>query len=119
LQPQDLAQILAPPPDLATVIPLALAILLTLAVIPAVVAHMKGHSPVLWYLYGCVFLPSALVQSLFLPNRKTRQANLVSQADELERWARLRDRGLLTDIEFEQKKRQLLQTAPGAPRLSD
>ncbi len=115
MPPQDLTQILSPPPDLASAIPLAIVILLTLAVIPAVVARLKGHNPVFWYIYGCVFLPTAILQSLFLPNRKTRQASLTSQADELERWARLRDRGLLTEVEFEEKKRQLLQTAPGAP----
>jgi hypothetical protein len=115
LQSQDLAQILAPPPDLASAIPLAMVISLTLAVIPAVVAHMKGHNSALWYVYGCVFFPAALLHALLLPNQKWRRAGPVSQADELERWARLRDRGLLTEGEFEQKKKQLLQTAPGTP----
>jgi hypothetical protein len=121
VQPQDLAQILAPPGDISTALPLAMAITVILAVIPAVVARMKGHNPVLWYLYGCVFFPGALLQVLFLSNLKRRQMGLglqagpSSQADELERWARLRDRGLLTQVEFEEKKRQLLQAAPAAP----
>ncbi len=91
---------------------MAFVISLTLAVIPAVLARMKGHNPVFWYLYGCIFFPGALVQTLLLSNIKGRRADAISQADELERWARLRDRGLLTEAEFEQKKRQLLQTAP-------
>ena len=116
---QDLLQLFSSPPDLAEVLPLLFVIALTLAVIPAMVARMKGHNPVLWYIYGCVFFPTAFLQSLFLPTRLKRtgdvgsQANPGSQADELERWARLRDRGLLTQAEFEEKKRQLLQTAPG------
>jgi hypothetical protein len=115
VQAQDLAQLLSPPPDLGSAIPLALVIMLTLAVVPAVLARMKGHNPVLWYLYGCVFFPGALLQAVLLPNNKRRQASLISQADELERWARLRSLGLLTEAEFEEKKRQLLQAPPGSP----
>jgi hypothetical protein len=116
LPSQDLIQALSNPPDLSSVLPMAIVIMLTLAVIPAMVARMKGHNTLLWYLYGCVFFPSALVQSLLLPTRIKRSSDApsMSQADELERWARLRDRGLLTDAEFEQKKRQLLRSAPGA-----
>jgi hypothetical protein len=112
VSPQDLAQILTPPPDLENALPLALVIMLTLAVFPAVIANMKGHNPVVWYIYGCVFLPTALVQAILLRNRKGRQTSAISQADELERWVRLRTLGLLTEAEFEKKKRQLLQTRP-------
>ena len=84
-------------------------ITLTLAVLPAVIANLKGHNPLLWYLYGCVFFPTALLQALLLSNRKWRGADGISQADELERWARLRDVGLLTEVEFERKKKQLLR----------
>jgi hypothetical protein len=118
VQAQDLAQILAPPPDLGSAVPLALVIMLTLAVVPAMLARMKGHNPVVWYLYGCVFFPGALLQAILLPNNKRRQPNPISQADELERWARLRTLGLLTEAEFEEKKRQLLQASPGAPDRS-
>ena len=104
---------------MASVLPLTLLFMFTLAVIPAVIANLKGHNPVIWYLYGCVFFIGALIQSLLLSNQKrlradpASRANPTSQADELERWARLRDRGLLTDAEFEQKKKQLLEAGPG------
>jgi hypothetical protein len=116
MQPQDITQILEPPPDLTSVIPMAIVITLSLAVIPAMVARMKGHNWVLWYLYGCIFLPSALVQSLLLRTRIRRQSDFSSQADEVERWARLRDQGLLTDAEFERKKKQVLRSGLGETR---
>jgi len=114
VSPQDLAQLLPDTPDLENSLRMALVVMATLAVFPAVIAHMKGHNPVLWYLYGCVFLPTALLQSILLSNRKRREAGTASQADELERWARLRTLGLLTAAEFEEKKRQLLDARPGA-----
>jgi hypothetical protein len=114
VSPQDLAQLLPDTPDLENSLRMALVIMATLAVFPAVIANMKGHNPVLWYLYGCVFLPTALLQSILLSNKKRlTQPGAASQADELERWARLRTLGLLTEAEFDEKKRQLLEARPG------
>ena len=64
MQPQDLVQLLSPPGDISTALPLAMGITVVLAVIPAVLARMKGHNPVLWYLYGCVFFPGARLQAV-------------------------------------------------------
>ena len=85
-----------------------------LGLFPALIAYMKGRNFLLWYIYGCVFFLGAIVQVMFISNAKAKPqggataASGLSQADELERFARLKDLGILTQAEFDAKKRQLL-----------
>lgn len=86
-----------------------------IGVIPAFIAQSKGRNFLLWYVYGVALFIIALIHSLLLkaPDRPplvVRAAH--SEAEELERFAKLKDQGLLTEEEFAAKKRQILGTKP-------
>jgi hypothetical protein len=95
-----------------------------LGLIPAFIAHQKGRSFVLWWQYGAmlfiVALPHALVISA-LPRivrndpSKGSQAQRISVADEIEKLALLRSKGVLNEDEFQTQKTSLLANSIDPP----
>lgn len=112
-----------------------LLICLVIGLIPAFIASSKGRSFFLWYIYGVALFIIAFIHSLVIKSAadKARDAMLLqsaqqiarntmntatspgsisgastSVADELEKLATLKDRGILTEDEFIAKKRALL-----------
>lgn len=81
-----------------------------LAFIPANIAAKKGRSFGLWWLYGLVLLIVAIIHSLLLPDPNAAPAGmpLSSPAEELKKYKELLDSGVITQSEFDAKKRQLL-----------
>jgi hypothetical protein len=93
---------------------------LIIGLIPAMIASSKGRNFLLWYVYGCALFIIALVHALLLKSQaqKAHEAMIArggtSDAEELERFARLKEQGVLTDAEFQAKKRSLLAGAKGS-----
>lgn len=89
-----------------------------LALIPANIAKNKGYSFGLWWFYGWMLFIVALIHSLLMKdkneisvfNSETEKHNqfLQSSADELKKYKELYDMGVLTEEEFETKKKQIL-----------
>lgn len=91
-------------------------LLMVIGLIPAVIAAKKGRNFFLWWLYGMALWIIALIHSILLksPAQRAQEAMLlrggVSSADELERFAKLKEQGLITEAEFAAKKRAILGT---------
>lgn len=90
-------------------------IVVVLGLIPAAIASGKGQNFFIWWLYGAAFFIIAFIHALVLksPTQKaieTRMANL-GVAEELERFVRLKDQGIITEAEFKAKKAELLAGA--------
>lgn len=91
-----------------------------LGCIPASIAKSKGYSAGVYWLYGCVFFLFALVHTCFLPNKNAQKVSLQynsytppvtpkqSPADELKKYKELLDQGVITQAEFDAKKKQIL-----------
>lgn len=98
-----------------------LVFLLVIALIPAMIATSKGRNFFLWYVYGLALWIIALVHALLIKSdaQKAVEARALrdaagpqlSQAEELERFAKLKADGVITEDEFLAKKRQLLGLA--------
>jgi len=86
-----------------------------LALLPAGIARSKGHNFALWYFYALVLFIVALIHALCLQSRKSetvsRTKDISAYADVLTKLADLRDRGVISDVEFEAKKRELNHAA--------
>ena len=101
---------------------ISLVISLLLPLIPARIAQNKGYSGGLWWLYGFFLFWIALIHSLFLkdknvkrvipPTPTKRVAPPTSQSDtkvkKLKQYKELLDNGIITQEEFEQKKKELI-----------
>ena len=101
---------------------ICLVISLLLPLIPAKIAQNKGYSGGLWWLYGFFLFWVALIHSLFLkdknvkrlipPTPAKRVAPPTSQSDtkvkKLKQYKELLDNGIITQEEFEQKKKELI-----------
>lgn len=91
-----------------------LIIVLIIGLIPAMIASSKGQNFILWYLYGMALWIIALPHALLLksPEQKAREDMLLrggtSSAEELERFAALKEKGLITEAEYNAKKRAIL-----------
>ncbi|UQV19637.1 SHOCT domain-containing protein [Brevundimonas albigilva] len=92
-----------------------LIIVVFIGLIPAIVAKNKGHGPfVLWWLYGAAIFIVAIVHSIMLKpqgeaaRRLTAPPPGFSHADEIAKLADLKEKGVLTEAEFQAKKAQLL-----------
>ena len=82
-----------------------------LAFIPAIIAKNKGYSFGLWWLYGWLLFIVAIIHVCLKPNKKAQQPPInagQSVADELKKYKELKDEGVLTEEEFQAKKKQLL-----------
>lgn len=92
--------------------------------IPGAIAQSKGHSFILWWLFGTLLFILALPCALMLSDQRPSQQpppvvisqSAASAAEEIERFAALRDKGLITADEYEAKRAQLL--ALPAPALT-
>jgi hypothetical protein len=86
-------------------------ILLVAALIPAAIAASKGRHFLLWYAYGVALWPVALAHALTtrseVQKAREAQAQLSPAERELARFAKLRRNGLMTEDEFQEKRRQL------------
>lgn len=80
-----------------------------LALIPANIAKKKGKNFGLWWFYGWMLFIVALIHSLLLPDLNTQiMKNTTSSADALIKYKELLDSGLITQEDFDEKKKQLL-----------
>ena len=95
---------------------------LLFALIPARIAQSKGHSTALFVIFGFFFWLLALIVSLCLPNQKPAppatvvnvpQAPTFCSSDEiiviLKHYKALLEKGVITQDEFEEKKKELLK----------
>jgi hypothetical protein len=93
---------------------------LIIGLIPAMIASSKGRGFVGWYIYGCLLFIVALVHALLLksPAQQAQEAMFLrrghSEAEELEKFAKLKDQGVITEAEFQAKKRVILGTGSSA-----
>ena len=91
-----------------------------LGFIPASIAKNKGYSFGLWWFYGWMLWIVAIIHVNLIPDKNAPQApvqqNAVpvqpastkSAADELKKYKELLDSGVITQEEFNAKKKQLL-----------
>ena len=89
-----------------------------LGFIPATIAKKKGREKFwLWWLYGWLLFIVALIHSIVMedynaPKTASRNVNYppASTADELKKYKELFDSGAITQEEYENKKRQILNS---------
>jgi hypothetical protein len=79
--------------------------------IPAAIAHSKGQNFFVWWLYGALLFIVALIHSLMLkpevmPVPKPTESDA---ADELAKFAKLKDQGAITDEEFQVQKTRIME----------
>lgn len=95
------------------IIYLFFAVLITaaLGLIPASIAKGKGYSFGLWWLYGWALFVIALIHVSLIRDKNAPSTTLAqpSLADELKNYKELLDAGVLTQDEFDAKKKQLLE----------
>lgn len=95
-----------------------------LAFIPANIAKNKGYSFGLWWFYGWMLFIVAIIHVSCIPDKNAQQilAQSAAQApyapilnsersvaDEIKKYKELMDQGVITEEEFQAKKRQLLK----------
>lgn len=97
-----------------------LAVAALLGLIPANIAKEKGYSFGLWWFYGWMLFIVAIIHVQFIPNKNEdrngyRPSSIpycppsqTSSADELRQYKELMDQGVITEEEFERKKKQIL-----------
>ena len=99
----------------------SLGIAALLGLIPANIAKKKGHSFGLWWFYGWMLFIVAIIHVFFIedynaPKQQSASgypASGVGAADEIRKYRELADQGAITEEEFQEKKRQLLQVSGG------
>ena len=80
-----------------------------LAIIPANLAKNKGYSFGLWWFYGWMLFIVAIIHVSLIPDKNLAPSKTYrSAADELKGYKDLLDMGAITEDEFTEKKRQLL-----------
>lgn len=90
---------------------ITLSIAALLGLIPANIAKNKGYSFGLWWFYGWMLFIVAIIHVQFIPdknNPEPKRSNNVSSADELKKYSDLKNQGIITEAEFQEKKNQLL-----------
>lgn len=88
-----------------------LSIAALLGLIPANIAKNKGYSFGLWWFYGWMLFIVAIIHVNFIPDKNnpiSSTNNNVSSADELKKYNALKEQGVITEEEFQEKKNQLL-----------
>lgn len=105
---------------------LGLIIAAGLGFIPANLAKNKGHNFWLWWFYGWMLFIVAIIHVNFIPDKNspavpqnlsttatnippvTHTSSINSVADEIKKYKELLDSGIITEEEFQAKKKQLL-----------
>lgn len=93
---------------------LVLVIAAGLGLIPANIAKNKGYSFGLWWLYGWMLFIVAIIHVQFIPNlnepdnNQQRYVPPAGSAEEIRKYKALLDDGMITQQEYDQKKKQLL-----------
>lgn len=89
---------------------ITLSIAALLGLIPANIAKNKGYSFGLWWFYGWMLFIVAIIHVQFIPdkNNPVTTSSNVSYADELKKYCDLKDQGVISEAEFQEKKNQLL-----------
>lgn len=101
---------------------ICIVISLLLALIPAKIAQNKGYRGGLWWLYGLFLFWIALIHSLCIENKNAKRVipstptkrvvSPTSQSDanvkKLKQYKELLDSGVITQAEFDQKKKELI-----------
>lgn len=77
-----------------------------LAIIPARIAKSKGYSFGGFYAFGLFLFPFALVTAIVM---RCKNDQAVSSADEIAKYKKLMDDGVITAEEFEMKKSALMK----------
>ncbi len=93
-----------------------LAIAAALGIIPGKIAEKKGHSFWLWWFYGWMLFIFAIIHVQFIEDYTKAETesqnraleNKASAPDQLLKYKQLLDAGAITEQEFQEKKRQLL-----------
>lgn len=88
-----------------------------IGLIPAAIAHSKGRNFFLWWLYGAALFIVALIHAIVLKSPQDLRREIAatrgsSDAEELARFAKLKDDGIITEAEFAAKKREILGLEP-------
>jgi hypothetical protein len=78
------------------------------SLIPAVVAERKGYSGPLFFLFGLLAWPFAMVVAFLIEDKNAGQLSPGNRAEQIEKWMRLRDQGAITDEQFHAEKPQIL-----------
>lgn len=92
-----------------------------LAIIPANIAKEKGYSFGLWWFYGWMLFIVAIIHVSLLPDKNEntnaygRSSSIpyvpstsISAADELKQYKDLLDQGVITEEDYEKKKKQIM-----------
>lgn len=75
-----------------------------LGLIPGFIAKSKGYSFGAWWLYGFLIFIVAIIHVLFIPNKKNIEQKIIN---DLERYKKLFEEGIITEEEFDSKKEEL------------
>ena len=91
-------------------------VLMVLALIPAMIAKLKGRSFIAWYVLGLLFWIVVFPVSVFLKKQPQPTGEAGETAEEetdiykkIENLSRLKEKNLLSEDEFESKKKELLE----------
>lgn len=98
-----------------------LAIAAVLGLIPANIAKEKGYSFGLWWFYGWMLFIVAIIHVQFIPDKNEankpgyRSSSIpycpptsLSATDEIKQYKELLDQGIISEEEFEKKKKQIM-----------
>lgn len=78
--------------------------------LPAAIAQSKGQSFAVWWIYGALLFIVALPHSLLLKaDKPAPKPTTVDAADELSRFAKLREQGAITEEEFQAQKSRIME----------
>ena len=75
-----------------------------LGLITGFIAKSKGYSFGAWWLYGFLIFIVAIIHVLFIPNKKNIEQKVIN---DLERYKKLFEEGIITEEEFDSKKEEL------------
>ena len=75
-----------------------------LGLITGFIAKSKGYSFGVWWLYGFLIFIVAIIHVLVIPNKKNIEQKVIN---ELERYKKLFEEGIITEEEFDSKKEEL------------
>ena len=79
--------------------------------LPAWIAQTKGHNFVLWWIYGALLFIVALPHSLMLKAepKPAPKPTAVDVADELAKFADLKEKGAISEEEFQAQKARIME----------